>query len=284
LRHSRVAGVLVPVVLVVAAGCGTSTAPSGGKHLSPHQVVLASVDATEAASSAAIGVSVSVSGAPTAAGPNGSLISVTVTGHGEYSFANKTGEMTLTVPTSGAGSAATIQVREIGHDLYISTPALTGLDGGKTWVEVDLSQLRQQQGQSVSGVGALSEADPSQILALLQQLGGSVTRVGTADAEGVPTTEYQGRIDLAASSGTSSIVSRQVAQSLGLSDVPVDVWVDGAGRARQVATSFTVIGVSIKAQVNFGNFGVPVSVSAPPAGDTANGSSLLQSGGLGDVF
>ena len=156
-------------------------------------------------------------------------------------------------------------------------------DGGKPWVEIDLSQL-QHQGQSGSGFNALSEADPSQILSLVKQLSGSVTEVGTSDIDGTATTEYQGQIDLAKSPTGTGFISPQMAQSLGLTDIPVDVWVDGSGRARQVATSFTVIGLTISAQVNLGSFGTPVSVSAPPAADTANGSSLLQGGELGNLL
>jgi hypothetical protein len=51
-----------------------------------------------------------------------------------------------------------------------------------------------------------------------------------------------------------------------------------------VATSFTVIGLTVKAQEELGSFGTPVSVSAPPADEVADGSGLLQGGQLGNLF
>jgi hypothetical protein len=285
-------GLLLAVLAVAASACSSSPSASTGTRLNPHQVVLSSVNATEAASSAAIGISVSVSGTPSlgglgssASGASGTAVNVSVTGHGLYSFAQKTGEMNLTIPSSASGgSTATVQIRIIGSDLYLNEPQLSALDGGKPWVHVDLSQFEQQESENDGGIGALSDGDPSQILGLLQQLGTSVTEVGTADIDGVPTTEYQGQIDLTKTSTGSTIISSQMAQSLGLTNIPVDVWVDSAGRARQVSTSFTVLGLDVKAQVNLGSFGTPVSVSAPPADQTADGSSLLQTGKLSNLL
>lgn len=288
-QATRVAGiVLMAGLAVVGAACGGSPAASGAKHLSPHQALLASVGATEAADSAAIGISVSVSGTPSigslggsSSNGGGSPVSLTVSGQGLFSFVDKTGEMTLTIPSLGSGSAGTVQVRMIGSELYLDADALSALDGGKPWVEVDLSQFEQQ---AEGGLGGLADGDPTEILGLLQQLAGSVTEVGPQNIDGTPTTEYKGTIDLAGGTTSSTIISKQLAQTLGLSAVPVEVWVDSAGRARQVATTFTVVGLTVTAQENLGSFGTPVSVSPPPPAQTADGSSLLQNGDLGHLL
>jgi hypothetical protein len=283
-----VAALSTAVLAMVAAGCSSSSnAVQSGK--SPRQIVLASVSTTESANSAAIRISVSVSGTPSigglvpSSGPSRS-ISLSISGSGAYSFAQRTGQFTISLPASDQSPAVTLEIREIGNDLYLSTPRLAAIDGGKPWVHVDLSQFEQRQGQSSGPTGALSTGDPTQVLRLLQQLGGSVTEVGTANVDGVPTTEYQGQIDLSHSTTGSTVISQQMAQALGLQNVPVDVWVDNEGRARQVETSFTVLGLSVKAQEQLGSFGTTVSVSAPPADQVADGSSLLQSGQLGSLF
>lgn len=284
LRRWLPAGALVVLLSAGAAACssGTQGAQSGK---SPRQVLLDSVSTTESAGSAAITVTVSITGTPKiGASASGQPLDLSITGQGDYSFAQKTGQFSLTVPAAGRGSATTLQFREIGDDLYLSTPSLAAIDGGKPWVHVSLSQYEQSQGQSTGPAGALSTGDPTQVLQLLHQLGGSVTEVGSADIGGTPTTEYQGEIDLTSSSTGSTIVGQQLAQGLGLQNIPVDVWVDGSGRARQVETSFTVLGLTVKAQEQLGSFGTAVSVTAPPADQVADGSGLLQNGKLGSIF
>ncbi|HAM02777.1 MAG TPA: hypothetical protein DCQ30_11235 [Acidimicrobiaceae bacterium] len=292
-RRSFVAlGALGAVLAVVVAACGSGpSSASGGKPADPRRAVLASVTTTESARSAAFDFSVSVNGSPQLGGLSASAgggttgpIALTIGGHGQYSFADRAGETTITLPAIGQAPAQTVQVREIGDELYLSTPRLSTLDGGKPWVSVNLSDYEHSQGQS-NPLGNLSLGDPSQALALIKQLAGSVTEVGTSDLDGVPTTEYAATVDLAGSGTTSStLVSPQIAQALGLSSVPIDVWVDDQGRARQEQTSFSVLGLTVKALVHLGSFGTPVSIPAPPPDQVADGSTLLHNGQLGSLF
>jgi hypothetical protein len=277
-------GTLAALLTVGAAACG-SGAPAAQSGKSPRQAVLDAVSTTESAGSASITVAVSITGTPKiGAAASGQPLDLSITGQGAYSFAQRTGQFSVNVPATGRSSATTIQFRQIGDDLYLSTPSLSTLDGGKPWVHVSVSQYEQRQGQSTGPAGALSTGDPTQVLQLLHQLGGSVTQVGAAQIDGASTTEYQGQIDLTGTTTGSTVVSQQFAQALGLQNIPVDVWVDDAGRARQVETSFSVLGLAIKAQERLGSFGTAVSVSAPPADQVADGSGLLQSGRLGNIL
>jgi hypothetical protein len=277
-------GTLAALLTVGAAACG-SGAPAAQSGKSPRQAVLDAVSTTESAGSASITVAVSITGTPKiGAAASGQPLDLSITGQGAYSFAQRTGQFSVNVPATGRSSATTIQFRQIGDDLYLSTPSLSTLDGGKPWVHVSVSQYEQRQGQSTGPAGALSTGDPTQVLQLLHQLGGSVTQVGAAQIDGASTTEYQGQIDLTGTTTGSTVVSQQFAQALGLQNIPVDVWVDDAGRARQVETSFSVLGLAIKAQERLGSFGTAVSVSAPAADQVADGSGLLQSGRLGNIL
>jgi hypothetical protein len=277
-------GTLAALLTVGAAACG-SGAPAAQSGKSPRQAVLDAVSTTESAGSASITVAVSITGTPKiGAAASGQPLDLSITGQGACSFAQRTGQFSVNVPATGRSSATTIQFRQIGDDLYLSTPSLSTLDGGKPWVHVSVSQYEQRQGQSTGPAGALSTGDPTQVLQLLHQLGGSVTQVGAAQIDGASTTEYQGQIDLTGTTTGSTVVSQQFAQALGLQNIPVDVWVDDAGRARQVETSFSVLGLAIKAQERLGSFGTAVSVSAPAADQVADGSGLLQSGRLGNIL
>ncbi|MHB8680537.1 MAG: hypothetical protein ACYDA2_00365 [Acidimicrobiales bacterium] len=271
-------------------GSAHLSAPSG----TPLQIVLASVDRTESVQSAAVDIDISVAGTPSlgglvpdTAGTAATPVSIHITGHGVFDFPNKTGQMTIGLPATGQSGAVTLQLREIGDLLYLSSPDIASLDGNKPWVEVNLADYLAKQGQSAGPLGGFTDGDPTQVLAMLRQLTGGVTQVGSAVIDGEQTTEYQGTIDLAGTNGgstSSTIISRQLAQAFGLSSLPVDVWIDGAGRARQVKTSFTLFGLTVSALTHIGSFGTPVSVSAPPPSQTTDGTSLLNSGQLGNVL
>jgi hypothetical protein len=73
-----------------------------------------------------------------------------------------------------------------------------------------------------------------------------------------------------------------IVKSYGSASIPIDIWVDGDGRiVRMVtATNLDVNGQSVQSdvQVDYFDFGVPVDVTAPPAGQVAD------LGGLGNTL
>lgn len=285
-------------VALLAAACGSTPTAGASSHSTPPgtplQIVLASVGRTEAVQSAAVDIDISVSGTPSlgglvpaASGTAASPVSIHITGHGIFDFSTKSGQMTIAMPATGKTPAASIQLREIGDLLYLSSPGIAALDGNKPWVSVNSSDYLAKQGQSAGPLGGFSDGDPSQVLSMLRQLNGNVTEVGTAVIDGEVTTEYQSTIDLSGAnkgSTSSTIISQQLAQAFGLTSLPIEVWIDGQGRARQVKTSFSLFGLTISALSHIGSFGTPVSVSAPPASQTADGTALLNSGQLGDIL
>ena len=86
-----------------------------------------------------------------------------------------------------------------------------------------------------------------------------MNEVGPAVVGGVPTTEYRGTIDLSkvlgqaagAAPGTGtggsggSSLSQGLAQAFGLGAIPVSVWVDNDGRARQVTVNMAIFGIHL---------------------------------------
>jgi len=282
-----------------AAGCGASGPAAGGagasssRSGSPMQIVLASVDKTEAADTATVDLTISVSGTPSIGGlvpsassGSSSAISLAIGAQGAFDFTNKTGQMTMTLPAIGASPASTLQMRQIGSTLYVSAPQLSSLDGGKPWVQVNTNDYLQKVGQSAGPLGGFSDGDPTQVLSMLDHLSAGVTNLGPALVGGIETTRFRGTIDLTGTSSSpgSTVISSQMASALGLTSLPIDVWIDGQGRARQVQTSFSLFGLTVGAKVDLGGFGTPVSVAVPGADSTADGSSLLDSGQLGNLF
>jgi hypothetical protein len=299
-RHSqiRTLGALLALGAVVGA-CGTSTAAPRSPSVttaSPRQAVLDAATRTVDADTAMVDMTISISGSPqlgslapssSATGSAGAL-SLSITAHGAFDFVNKTGTLTLDVPSSAGSQAEQATVREIGSTLYLHIPALGVLEGGKSWVQVDLSQYVQNSG----ALGDLSTGDPTQVLGLLQHASSSIVDLGAATVDGVATTHYRATIDLAQLSTTSgagtSVLTpdqlHQLEQLLGLSSVPEDVWVDAQGRARQMSLHFSVLGLTVTTTLRLSDFGAPVTVTAPPPDQVADGSDLLNSGQLGSLL
>jgi hypothetical protein len=295
---------MAAVALVVAgalgmAGCSSSSSAGAGAHPpagTPHDVVLASVAKTSA-SSAHMTISVTISGSPSFGAGSGSgtssapSINESLSASGDFDFVTKSGQMTMTVPgTDGTGSA-TVEFRIVGQSVYLHVPQASSLVGGKPWIKVDLSAYESSLGSSgANAFGGATSGDPTQLLQLLQKLGAEVSEVGTSTVGGVPTTEYRGTLDLskmiaqgpAVSAGPS--VGQGLAQAFGLGAIPVSVWVDNEGRARQVAMDMAVLGIHLDMTLGLGDFGESVTVTPPPADQVADGTSLLQGGQLQKIL
>lgn len=285
-RVSRMAKVAVVAlgVSLVAAACGTSgTKSAGGANVSTQGVLSSAYQSALAVHSARLGVDVSVTPA------TGTTIHVT--GSGAVQWQPLLGSFELSIPLGSAGDT-TFNYRLLGNDMYIEVPpSLAGQTGGKTWLEGSLSSL-------VSS-GEAGEFDPADELALLSARATSVTKVGSATVAGEATTEYSADINLADTSGESATLQAllsKLEQVLGSDVLPVQVWIDGAGRLVQLAESLTLkdapAGASAQAANAFpikesltetlSDYGVAVSVTAPPPSQVQpiNLPQILQGAGL----
>jgi hypothetical protein len=203
---------------------------------------------------------------------------ILINGGGAFGFSPSRG--TLDIRTSVPGEAVVvIAERIIGPTVYLQLPAQERAAlGGKKWVEV----------KGLTSVTSNNES-PTETLSLLEGEASDVHRVGTATIGGVATTEYRGNVRLSSAAAHLSPALRtyfkMFTSTLGISALPVSVWVDGSGRARQVTVGFTIpstatgaaAGAKIQLAVEFSDYGVPVQVSAPPASEVKqeSTSSLL---------
>ena len=143
------------------------------------------------------------------------------------------------------------ETRQIGRDVWSQLGSgFPGLPAGKTWVHV----------RTTGNVTALDKLDPNTALRALRDSGAKVERRGRATVRGVPTDRY-------------------VATRVGDDLTSVDVFVDADGLARRVVSRFTPQGggtgpgqTTVTAE--YFDFGVPVSVTTPPASTVAEQSEL----------
>jgi hypothetical protein len=275
---------LLAALALVAAGCG------GGKStMTPLELVSQATARTTHATSAKVRMRITAT-----VGPLGPLqIGI----DGVVDNATHSGDLTLDMSSlaqlaGGAAGAADDWKGELvldGSDLshlveYVKLPVFSKLvPGGKPWLEIDLDELGKLQGVDIPQLlQSVGTQDPSRALQMLQAIG-HVREVGTAQVDGVETTEYAGTIDprkvIAKLSKTAGLA--QIFEGLGSRQIPVEAWIDGDGYVRKLDESFSMQvpkagRMDLRLETTFSDFGTPVSITVPPADQTTDLVELLK--------
>jgi hypothetical protein len=155
-------------------------------------------------------------------------------------------------------------------------PAVASL-GTKPWLKID------GLGAALGQLGG-SSPNPTSQAELLRGLD-NVKTIGREEIDGVGTTHYTGTIDFKkalaetqAKLGADSPLSKQLAQSQATFGdqmvIPASVWIDDQYRPRRIEFSVTAAGKTVQMTMDYSNFGEPVVVTAPPASDVQDMSSV----------
>jgi hypothetical protein len=214
-------------------------------------------------------------------------------GGGHFNLAGHEGELAMTLSglpsVLGGGGALGLQERLKGDTVYVSSPLLSGhLPGGARWVKVDVGRVGQGLGLDPSSL-ASGGLDPAQYLQTLRAAGATPTVVGHEPVRGVETTRYRAEIDLqklAQQQGGGAKVHEALAQ-IGVSQLPVEAWVDAQGRVRRVAIALhpTVQGqgAGVRIVTEYFGFGPTPVVTPPPPSEVfdVTGQTLQGLSGLG---
>ncbi len=217
---------------------------------------------------------------------DGSGQPVTVTANGVFDQSNAD----ITIDASSALAAAglpdaggPIEVRYLQENgdpvVYANAPALsTFIPGGMSWVRLDITQAAQNLGVQLNGLGAAATQNPAQALDLLRSIG-SVETVGTETVDGASTTHYRATIDLtkaAANLGTDEqgLLNHLIANGAPNS-IPVDVWIGDDGLVHKLTFNASAGSGSVALTLEISDYGTPVTVTAPPAGDTFDATGLV---------
>jgi hypothetical protein len=249
----------VGIVVGATSGSHTGTGPSPTSGTASNAVVLDAIDSTLGAKTADLhmAVAIDIPGAAT----------ITATGDGQTDFA--TGASEVHVAYQGLPSAlGGLQMTELytGGDLYLSMPQIATVVPGKSWIS-------QPVGSSSVAPGS---SDPSDMFRILRNRGDQVTSLGSSVLDGASVDGYHVVVTPAAirnQLGRSDLPAgmAQAAQSMmGSGGIAMDVYVDAStGLLRRVvaALHMTLAGrtVSGTATEDASDFGVPVSITAPPA-------------------
>ena len=174
----------------------------------------------------------------------------------------------LTEHLGSGTSRLSLGMRLAGNSIYIKLPPQAGLPPGKPWVNLSAAGTDPTLSQLASSVqSSIANASVDGYTAFAHAAT-NVKDLGPATVNGVPTTKYSFVVNV--SKLPSTQLATKVLTQAGVSQVPVDLWLDGQGRTVQVTESSTVGDKPTSTKVMYDKFNEPVSITAPPADQIAS--------------
>jgi hypothetical protein len=266
---------VLPALVLVLAACGGG----GGDAL---ERVQAAQQTTLDAGSAAFTIEQAVEGVP--GGEDR-----TVNSEGEVDFEASSGRVRIQVPDTGFGGGE-IETLFDGETIYLRLP-----EGAAPtpWVRFDLEDL-----EGLPGFEGFQDAssDPSGTLGFVAGATGDVEEVGEEEVRGVDATHYRFTVDLdqAVENAPDDLQDalRRQADTLGVDELPTEVWLDGDGRI--VRQSFEIdladtelstpadgttppeLEGGVTTTIEYYDFGLDVEVEPPPAAEVTDFTELLE--------
>lgn len=217
----------------------------------------------------------------------GELTAINISGSGAMNFTQNAAQFTMSIGGLGQNLAETID--EVGQVVYIGLPQIAKLFPGKSWVSQDLSQVTG--GTSLSG-GASSLgtsgllSSPMATLRLLTRQGNAAQDLGPSTVDGVPVEGYAVTLNTAAITNAEAKLPswlRQSASFLQSSHVGIDIFVNHSGLLQREAVKVNVPvngqGVNGDLTMDMSQYGVPVSVTAPPADQVVPFDQFMRAAG-----
>ena len=222
---------------------------------------------------------------------------VTISGNAVIDVRDRAASMSFTIASPqlagqlGSGGTRIGMILD-GGDMYMRFPPalssrLPSL-AGKQWIKFDLGKLK-----GVPGVSSLESnptmTDPSQLLQYLRAASAGVSNLGKQRVDGVETTHYRATVKLDSLASLEHATAErslieQLQQRTGLSEFPMDVWIDSHRLVRRILMSLPIrLGngptIEESAVADITGYGPQRRPTPPPADQVADLSSLIHIGG-----
>jgi hypothetical protein len=261
-----IAGLAAALIAVLAV-----VVPYGGAK-TPQATVVASVNNAVASKTARASLSMTAGSGQ-----------VTGNGFGVIDFSNGAMDMQMNVHVGSAAESLAVHLIYFGGTIYEGLPQVSQLIPGKSWVSLDLSSLlKTVGGGSPLDIGG----NPAAMLRLLGEHGNTVVPIGGSNIGGTSVNGY--RVDLDPATIEREIASanlpswmRDAVSQVNLQNATETVYIDSSGRFRRTTTHVTMNGPAGKSfgldeTLDLSNYGVPVSISPPPADQVIDFQQFLQ--------
>jgi hypothetical protein len=267
MRRALPALFLLPTLVFLASGCGSG----GALSLDP---VASAATKTQQAGTYRFDFNVDV----TVLGQK-----LSFSGTGASDTANGAAEMTFDfsgLPAALTKNGSTAEAVIVDKQMYMKLPFLANqLPSGKQWFKLDLEKALKATGADPTS--SFGQTDPQQWLQQLLASGNTET-IGTETVDGEQMTHYRTQIDptnMGQVPANERASVKQALAQMGLSKIPVDVWVDSQGLLRRMSLSVqfgkAMGNGSMAMTMNLSQFGAPVSITAPPADQVFDATSLI---------
>ncbi|MEV3924435.1 LppX_LprAFG lipoprotein [Actinomadura coerulea] len=200
----------------------------------------------------------------------------------DLAYSMNFGQMTVAgKPMSG------MEQRLVGRTMYMKMPMLSQLGGGsKPWIKISLDELGAKSGMNIDELLQQSrQMDPVQNTKMLTA-SKDVREVGKETVDGVETTHYTGTYRMedavAKLSPETQEAYRKSLGTTGLQAMHFDLWVDGQQLPRQMTMKSTESTQGdMTMTMKYRDFGKPVQVTEPPAGQVTDFGELMSRLGSG---
>ncbi|HEU5419931.1 MAG TPA: hypothetical protein VFV41_19735 [Streptosporangiaceae bacterium] len=263
-RRPAAAAACAAATIVLAAGCGSPAAGASGA-----QAITTAAHRAAAITSVTAAISVRVSGPAT----------VTTTGTIRERL-TPAPLLSMQLSSTLGGSPAAFRAVVTRSALYLHLGVL-GQMLAKPWLEVPLTGASGGQSTFAQLLRSLTFSDPLGQARLLQAVR-QAHRVGTADIDGVPTTQYSATYNPAqALPELSPSLRRQLGPQLRSihGQVHLSIWIDGQHRVRRITETGRVAAEHLMTTITYSGYNQPVSITVPPASQVQSVSGLGQLGG-----
>jgi hypothetical protein len=194
---------------------------------------------------------------------------------------------TMNVDKMGMGGQSmpigAIQVVYLNKVIYMKSAQLSQATGGKPWLKLDLGREAQQSGFNLDALMNQSQqVNPAEQTKMLTA-SKDARQVGTETINGVKTTHYTGSITVAEAMNKLDAKTRaqlkKIYDQAGATKIHFDLWADGQQLPRKLTTKLDIPQGNTTNTIIYEDYGAPVHVSAPPAGQVGDFRGL-SGGGL----
>lgn len=302
MARSTLAAVLVAVGALVLAGCsGGSDPASTAEPISFEQLAQSASSSADASTGRfSFGLSLAFPGTDEPFALSGEGAFDEAAGRASFAvdmsafakllgglFAGLAGSSAQGAPDFDDPAGWKIEVVRDGDVAYLRFPAFDErLPEGKSWIRSDGESVRTDF--DFDQFEQFAQSDPRDVLESLRGVTSELDVVGTETLRGVSTTHYRAVVDpleLAAkaaqgrSEKAESLVDELTSQS-GVSEIPLDVWIDDSGLVRKLSMAFSAkdgtTGQSGDVALAFElwDYDEPVDIELPPASQVVDASAV----------
>lgn len=222
---------------------------------------------------------------------------IETSGSGVMDTAGQASHLTLKVTSAPDVVVGAFDARDLSTEVitdratvYTHSAQLNQLLGAtRKWVKIDAAEMGRAAGVDVAALPQ-SGQDPAQAMRQLRAVSGKVRTVGRDEVRGVATTHYRTTIDLRRYPALAPAADRAAARAsidrlideLGVSEIPVDVWIgkDGLVRRLRQKLPLEIAGgpIAIEQRFEFYDFGSAVRIEVPSPREVTDVTELAASG------